>query len=228
MNQALKNPFLWTTLALAAVLLYQWQCSPGAERCPEITERTDTVDRVRTDTVEVDRPAPVSVKPGKPRIIRPQDFELLPEPPEEFTGLPMEDDYVSEGYFTIDTTVVLADYFALVEYDTTYNFPEADIRIKNALSGNRIQKQSVIPTFRTREITKTKVAQAKQRNQLFLGVDAFGKLNDPLYGAGASFLLKTKRDKMYEIGAMFLKNQPKDQPFVFKAGVKFLLSFGKN
>lgn len=196
-------------LILALLLLWQWQCKPS-KGCPTITEKIvkDTVIVNRTDSVKTTVPVPYAIYPGKPRIITPANS------PNSTAS-----DYVS----VIDTAGIISDYFATVDYDTTYAFPEADIRVQNTLSGNRLLVQKLRPTFHTKEITTTITQAEKKRNQFYLGIDAFGGPTDPLYGAGASLMLKTKKDRVYEIGPVIFKNQP----VMLRAGIKFLLSFRK-
>lgn len=199
-------------LILSILLLWQWQCKKTSP-CPKVTQtvKIDTVDHYRVDSVKITGPVPVAVKPGKPRIIRPDQDPANPSP----------SDYLP----FVDTAAIIKDYFAQREYDTTYAFPEASVRVRNTLSGNRILVQKLDPTFHTQTITKTitNTVIDKKRNQFYLGIEAVGGPNDPLYGAGASLMLKTKKDRVYEIGPVIYKNQP----VMLRAGIKFLLSFRK-
>lgn len=195
-------------LILLLLLLWQWHCG-GGKACPAITEtvRVDTVIRVRVDSSAWTKPQPIVVRPGK-----------IPQP--QVIILPGTTDTV---WTFVDTAAIISDYYVVADYDTTYKFPEADIKVQSSVSENRLQLQRVLPTFRIPEITKTITQAEKKRGQVFIGVEAFGGPQEPLFGGGASLMYKTKGDKVYEVGPVLFK----DQPLMFKAGAKFLISFRK-
>jgi hypothetical protein len=198
-------------LALTLLLLWKWNC--GSPACPQITEtiKRDTTIVYRTDSSGWSKPVPVAVTPGKVPSRKP----VLKAVPGSNTP--------DTIWLTVDTSAILADYYAIRDYDTTYTFADGEVKVQNSVTENSLATQRILPTFKVTEITTTITQAEKKRGQLYLGVDAYGGKQYPLYGAGASLMWKTKRDKVYEVGPVVFK----DQQLMLKAGVKFLISFRK-
>lgn len=198
-------------LAVTLLLIWKWHCASPS--CPPIVERvhTDTFWRQRPDSSAWTSPQPVSVKPGKPPsrkpILRPVEGSNVPD----------------TFWMPVDTAAILLAYYDVSDYDTTYQFAEGEIKVQNSVTENRLATQRVLPTFNIPEITTTVTQAEKKRGQVYLGIDGYGGQQIPLFGAGASVMYKTKKDKVYEFGPVIFK----DQPIMFKGGFKFLLSFRK-
>lgn len=209
----MASPFsaerIYQFLIVGLVLLVLWKWNCAKQNCPPIKEtvRIDTVWKDRADSSPWTKPLPVAVKPGKVPTVKPQ---IIYRPgTNTFDTL----------WMPVDTAAILSDYYAVRDYDTAYQFAEAEIRIQNYVSENALQGQRVLPTFHTAEITKTITQAVKQRGQVYLGIEAFGGKEFPLYGAGGNIMYKTKKDRVYEVGAVAFR----DQQLMFKAGFKFKL-----
>lgn len=199
-------------LAVTLLLLWKWHCG-GPAPCPLITEtiKTDTMIVYKTDSSSWSTPTPYSVKPGKipsrVPILKPVIGSNIPD----------------TVWMPVDTLAILEDYYAIRDYDTTYHFADGEVTVQNTVTENILAIQRVLPTFKTTEITTTITKSEKKRGQLYLGIDAYGGKQYPLYGAGASLMWKTKGDKVYEFGPVAFK----DQQIMVKAGIKFIISFRK-
>ena len=203
-------------LGLAILFLYQWQCKGGKTKCPEYTENI----RVIRDTVEipvinetwVEKPVLVSTTvPGKTENV----FSLMPE---DWT-----DDTVSNRLE--DCERKLRDWASVRTYRDTSQTELGTVTVYDTIQFNRLIRQRITSELTKVEytVTEEKTLIEKKRGQVYIGVDGYGGTNDPLYGAGASVMWKTKGDKIYEVGPVIFK----DQPVMLKAGVKFLISFRK-
>lgn len=195
-------------VALILLLLWKWNCGGT---CPAITEtvKTDTVWKTRVDSSSWSKPEPVAIKPGKTPAPRIQIVEVPGQAIPDTIWIP------------VDTAAILSEYFAVVDYDTTYHFLEGDISVQNTVTENRINRQRVLPTFNIPEITTTITQALKKKRQFYFGVDGYGGKEIPLFGAGASIMYKDRKDRVYEFGPVLLK----DQPVMFRGGLKFLISF---
>lgn len=110
----------------------------------------------------------------------------------------------------IDTPKVITKYFEKVVYnDTGKNYV-----IHDTLSQNKIISRQVFTDFKVPVITQG------QRTQLYLGVMAQGNPLTPISGFGPSLMLKTKQDKIFEVGALYGNGQ-----IFYQAGIKFKISF---
>lgn len=191
------------------VLLWKWHCG-GPAPCPTITEtvRVDTFKITVKDSSGWSKPTPVFTKPGKVQG-RPVETPTMPGQPPIIQYLP------------VDTMAILADYYTLRGYDSTYTFAEGDVQVQSMVQGNMIQTQRVLPTWKIDKIVETVTQSEKPRRQFYLGIEGYGGKDYPLYGAGASLLYKDRKNRMYEAGPVIFK----DQPLMWKAGAKFLISF---
>lgn len=199
-------------LALTLLLLWKWHCGQP-KPCPPITEtiKTDTTITDKKDSSGWSRPEPVAVTPGKvpsrKPILKPVPGSNIPD----------------TVWMPVDTSAILADYYAVRDYDTTYHFADGEVKVQNSVTENGLATQRILPTFHLTEITTTITKAEKKRGQVYVGIEGYGGQQYILYGAGASLMYKTKGDKVYEIGPVIFK----DQQVMVKAGVKFLISFRK-
>lgn len=194
---------------LLAVLLWKFACNKS-KPCPTIVEsvKRDTLRIPVKDSSQWSKPEPIAVRPGKV--------------PETRTVIVYKEGKTDTLLLAVDTAAILADYFAIADYDTTYKFLEGEINVQNSVSQNRIQTQRLLPTFYRTEITETRTQAIKARNQFYVGVAAYGGQQTPLFGTDVTLTLRTKNGRsQYEAGPVFFK----DQPVMYKLGTKFLISF---
>lgn len=199
-------------ILLTLLLLWQWHCK-RPKPCPTIVEtrKSDTTITKKPDSSAWTKPEPVAVKPGKVParrpILKPVQGRSIPD----------------TVWMPVDTAAILADYYAVRDYDTTYQFTDGDVRVQNTVTENGLARQKVKPVFNQVQIETTVTKAEKKRGQLYFGADAYGGRQYPIYGAGASLMYKDKKDRVYEAGPVIFK----DQPIMVKAGLKFLISFRK-
>lgn len=201
--------YMTAITVLAILLLWNWKCKKG---CPVITEsttiKTETIIRETKDSAETFRPEPIAVIKKK----------LAPS-----TGEPIY--LISE-----DSAEIISDYFDTKQYSNTYHFDYGDVVVKNSISENYMIYQQVIPSFKIPEktttvtktvtVTNTKEIEVK-RAQLYMGVGLIGNKQYPFNGFDASLAFKTKKDMMYEIGALKLNNLPLN----YRVGIKIKIHF---
>lgn len=210
-NMKLERVFYMTAITLLSVLLlWNWKCQKG---CPVITTTETTKDsivyRYLKDTAATIKPSPVAI----------HKHEKLVTP----SGEPL---YL----ISADSARIIDDYFDTKQYQNTYTFDFGTVVVDNSISENAIQFQQVIPNFtipeKTTTITKTVTAtETKEvevkRTQLYFGADIIGNKQYPFNGVDASLALKTKKDMMYEIGALKLNNMPLN----YRVGIKVKIHF---
>lgn len=124
----------------------------------------------------------------------------VPSIQKEFTPV-----VTATSYTEVDTTAIIADYEKQRMYKDSQNVTNGYVLIFDTVAKNRIKGRSFIANIKkevvTNTITNTVVERQKPRNQLYLGIGAYGNKTMPINAAGASLMLKTKRDKVYEAGA---------------------------
>lgn len=109
------------------------------------------------------------------------------------------------AYTEVDTSAIISDYEKQRMYRDSQAVKNGYVLIYDTIAQNQIKGRSftanIKETIVTNTITNTVIQQQKQRNQLYLGIGAYGNKEVPINAAGASLMLKTKRDRIYEAGA---------------------------
>lgn len=205
-------------IVLFALLLWKWGC--GGSPCPAIQEtvKLDTIHTKVQDSSEWDvMPIPIENAGRIPEELIPK--KIFPSNPSVQT-MPRD-----PGVATVvmDTAAIVAEYLQTHDYSQSYPFQNGTIVVENSVGANRLLKQRVIPTFDVMEIQKTITQSEKKRGQVYLGVEGMGNQETPLFGFGGSLMYKTKKDKIFEVGAVAVK----DNGIMYKGGIKLLLSFRK-
>jgi hypothetical protein len=202
-------------VVLFILLLWKWNC--GGNGCPPLQEtvKSDTTHREVKDSSDwTEMPEPIKDAGRIPEDIIPKkqvpSTQTMPRDP-------------GVAITVIDTQAIVADYLQSHDYSETYPFQNGTIVVENTVGGNKLLKQRVLPTFDVTEITTTITQSVAKKGQVYLGIEGLGNQNTPLFGFGGSLTYKTKKDKMYELGAVAVK----DNGIMYKAGVKFLISFRK-
>ena len=196
-----SNQFYWGIIAvLTIIILLQRMCS-GKRECPEIAAvvKTDTVYIHKTDTTTIYKPKPFLIV--KNDTIYKDDTLYLVE------------------LVQADTAAILSDYFSTRYYKDSAKVDYGTIYINDSVSRNRITSRKVITDFNFPVVTNT-VTLEKKRTQLYAGFSFTGNKYQPIYGFGGDLMLKTKRDRVYEIGALMTA----DAVVFYRFGIKFKLS----
>jgi hypothetical protein len=201
---------------LFALLLWKWGCG-GNQPCPDILEtvKWDTTHTKIQDSSEWDvMPVPIENAGRIPNELIPKKIfasvQTMPRDP-------------GVANTVMDTAAIVAEFLQTHDYSNSYPFENGTIVVENSVGANKLLKQRVLPTFDVMEISKTITQSEKKRGQVYIGVEGLGNQQTPLFGFGGSLMYKTRKDKIFEAGAVALK----DNGIMYKAGIKILLSFRK-
>jgi hypothetical protein len=173
-----RNLYLLVIGVLIVIILFLRSCSPSIP-CPDggkpiITTVTDTVWVKGKDSI----------------IYKPKPYKVVYR---DTVEIPKD----------VDTTAILKDYFAKVAYNDTIKVGKYGyILIKDTISENRIASRQKIDKFEIPEITNTTTVTIPPvyRNQVYIGPEIAGNVLNPINYFGGNILLKTKNDKLYNVG----------------------------
>jgi len=181
--------FKYSTYIVIAILAFMYAKSCNCGRTQPVTQ--DTI-RVKTlvihDTIKQDTHyIPLVRKVIVPLI----SHDTLYKP-----SLPPE---------PINKDRVISDYYTVKYYKDTVKNKYGDIVIEDTVIENKLSGQGVKTNFIFPTTFKTYTIEAKPRTVLLFGVGMIGNQVSPLYGTEATLDLKTKSDKIYEVGAILLR-----------------------
>jgi hypothetical protein len=196
-----ERQFYFGIIAVLTIIILFLQMCKGKKDCPEITTviKSDTVYIHKTDTTTIYKPKPVL-------IVRNDTIF------KEDTLYWVEVEHA-------DTAAILRDYFATRFYSDSQAVQYGNVIINDSVSRNRITSRKVITDFNFPVVTNT-VTVEKKHSQLYLGFSFTGNKVHPIYGFGGDLMLKTKRDRIYEIGALYIA----EADIFYRFGTKFKLS----
>lgn len=206
---SIKNFYLAVIVGLVLVIVYLRACTAHT---PNLLKeiKYDTLYKQVRDTVKINVPVPFYKK----------DNPIIPIRID--TVWQSSTDYrISDP--KIDTQAILKDYYATYYYSDTAHVQYGDIIINDNIEQNKIASRKVFTDFKIPEVVKTITTPEKKRNQIYLGLNAFGSQDNYLYMAGLSALLKTKNDKIWEVGASYSI----DNKIFYSLSTKFKISFKK-
>lgn len=216
MPQTVTMSRVYQIIIVILVLLVakEMVCNGGRGKGDTVT--IDTTWRVHVDSSKESKPTPINIS-----------FGNIPSPTPTIVYVPGQEK-PDTIWVPIDTLAVLNDFYSRVEYDTTYlfpydtsnRFPASEVRVKNMVSENRLQRQQVFLKYHFPEIKQT---ITENRFQVYVGGGLYGGPMEPLFGADLQLAIRTKGGKVYEAGPVFLK----DRPIMYRAGAKILISFRK-
>lgn len=124
----------------------------------------------------------------------------------------------------VDTIAILSDYYKARIYRDTLKNQYGYISLTDTISQNKIKGRGVKTSLLIPEITRTITLSQPKRNQIYIGAGLFGNEDDYLDGYNVNLALKTRRDKMIEVGY----NQLFNGAHYYSLGMKFKISFRKN
>ena len=190
MKTQLLKFFPWIVIAaLAFVIFFQRSCNTPTNIIGNTKPKTVTVDGKKYDVLK--HTSDTTYLPSKPQIVY----------------VPGDDIYKDTTIYvpvpaTVDTQLILKDYFAKKVYTDTLRLNDSagyvalrDTITKNSISG-RIWDAHINKTL----IRDTFFLAPKVRNQIYIG-GTLGAIQPAIPMAGINLALKTKKDKMYQIGA---------------------------
>ena len=178
-------------IAIAALIIYillQW-FNPGGVMPGGRTIRIDgkkyEVLKHTIDTVEVEKIKTVTKK-GEDIIHEVIDVDTL----------------VLRELVNVDTAALLKDYLAKVIYKDTLKLDDGlgFVAVTDTIHKNRINGRTFTANVKERIIKEEMIVKEPAKNQLYYGLNAGFNKEDYVSAIGAGLILKTKKDKIYQIG----------------------------
>jgi hypothetical protein len=175
-------------VALVIWILLQW-FNPGGIMPGGRTIRIDgkkyEVIKHTIDTVEVEK-VKVVTKRGEDIVHEVIDVDTL----------------VLKELVNVDTAALLKDYLAKVVYKDTLTLDGGlgTIALTDTISKNRILGRTWDAKVKERTIKEELIVKEPARNQLYYGLNAGFNKEDYVSAIGAGVILKTKKDKIYQLG----------------------------
>lgn len=181
MNWSKRLPY-WIIIILLIVFIRQ--CT-GSEPCAPVEDSISAI-KVEKDTMFLHDT--IYVEGYVPDLKKTVD----PEPSAAYQ------------YTEQDTNSIVADYDKERIYRDSQNVENGYVIIKDTVAQNRIKGRSFTANINSKIIKETTTITVTQKeqstNELYLGIAAYGNKNTPINAAGASLMLKTKRERIYEAG----------------------------
>lgn len=108
-------------------------------------------------------------------------------------------------FINVDTTAILKDYLATKYYSDSIAVQYGKVYIADTVSQNKIVSRGVKTAFTVPVVKETITIARPPKNIAYLGFEAIGNPQSPLYGVGASLGMKFKNDKYYGLKALMSK-----------------------
>ncbi len=172
---------------LIAIILLEY-FNPGG-KMPGRTVRIDgqkyEVIKHEIDTVEVEK-VKVVTKKGADIVHEVIDVDTL----------------VLKELVNVDSAAILKDYLAKVIYNDTLRLPDSlgTIALVDTIHKNRILGRTFDAKVKQREIKETLIVKELPKTQVFYGFTGGFNKADVVSNVGAGLLVKTKKDKIYNLG----------------------------
>jgi hypothetical protein len=169
-----------------AVLFFTRGCGRGPLKPVTIIETVTDTQYIPFDAVTpVYRPPYQALEPSKSTPL------YAPSPP---LWLTKRDTITRE----VDTAAILAAYNEVRTYSDTIRNAYGYVLVEDTVSQNAIMMRKATSHFDVPQIT-TKTTRTINRVQVYLGMGLLGSKTNPLGGFTGTAMLKTKRDKVYQI-----------------------------
>ena len=174
--------------ALVIWILLQW-FNPGGVMPGGRTIRIDgkkyEVIKHTIDTVEVEK-VKVVTKKGKDIVHEVIDVDTL----------------VLKEMVNVDSAAILKDYLAKIVYKDTLVLDGGlgTIALTDTITKNRILGRTWDAKVKERVIKEELIVKEPAKNQVYYGLNAGFNKEDYVSAIGAGVILKTKKDKIYQLG----------------------------
>ena len=101
----------------------------------------------------------------------------------------------------VDTAALLKDFFAKNIYKDTLNLPDSlgIVSLIDTITQNKIFGRTFNASVKQRTIKETMIVKEPAKTQLYYGLNAGFNKEDYVSAVGAGFILKTKKDKIYNL-----------------------------
>ncbi len=102
----------------------------------------------------------------------------------------------------VDTAALLKDYYSKVLYKDVLVLPDSlgTIAVTDTISQNKILGRTFDAKVKQREIKETLIVKELPKTQVFYGFTGGFNKADVVSNVGAGLLVKTKKDKIYNLG----------------------------
>jgi len=103
----------------------------------------------------------------------------------------------------VDTTAILKDYLAKVIYKDTLKLDDGlgIVAVTDTIHKNRILGRTFTANVKERIIKEELIVKEPAKNQVYYGFNGGFNKADVVSHVGAGVILKTKKDKIYQLGA---------------------------
>jgi|688.fasta_scaffold95067_6 hypothetical protein len=186
----MKKLLNFKNIAIAALIIYvllQW-FNPGGVMPGGRTIRIDgkkyEVLKHTIDTIEVEK-VKVVTKKGEDIVHEVIDVDTL----------------VLKELVNVDSAAILRDYLAKVVYKDTLILDGGlgTIALTDTITKNRILGRTWDAKVKERIIKEEMIVKEPARNQVYYGLNAGFNREDYVSAVGAGLILKTKKDKIYNL-----------------------------
>ena len=102
----------------------------------------------------------------------------------------------------VDTAALLKDFFAKNVYKDTLRLPDSlgIVAVTDTITQNKILGRTFNASVKQREIKETLIVKELPKTQVYYGLTGGFNKADVVSNVGAGLLIKTKKDKIYNLG----------------------------
>ena len=102
----------------------------------------------------------------------------------------------------VDTAALLKDFFAKNIYKDTLNLPDSlgTVSLIDTITQNKILGRTFNASVKQRTIKETMIVKELPKTQVYYGLTGGFNKADVVSNIGAGLLIKTKKDKIYNLG----------------------------
>lgn len=103
----------------------------------------------------------------------------------------------------VDTAALLKDFFAKNVYKDTLRLPDSlgMVAVTDTITQNKILGRTFNASVKQREIKETLIVKELPKTQVYYGFNGGFNKADVVSNVGAGIIIKTKKDKIYQLGA---------------------------
>jgi hypothetical protein len=103
----------------------------------------------------------------------------------------------------VDTQALLKDFFAKNVYKDTLRLPDSlgIVAVTDTITQNKILGRTFNASVKQREIKETLIVKELPKTQVYYGFNGGFNKADVVSNIGAGVIIKTKKDKIYQLGA---------------------------
>jgi hypothetical protein len=172
-------------LVLIAIVVFQ-QCGGNKKGTGEIVKvdgKKYELIKHEIDTVEV----------VKTKIVTKKGTDIVHEVILHDTAIKLID---------VDTVALLHDYLAKYIYKDTLHLPDSlgEVSLIDTITKNKILGRTFNAKVKQREIKETLIVKELPKTQVYYGLTGGFNKADVVSNLGAGLLIKTKKDKIYNLG----------------------------